>query len=594
MSRLLGLIREEIRSVLSEARGWWEEDLDNDENRIGIGDTLRISGLGTSRRSSIKTGTSPQNREYTVTAIVESRDNLGWKVVGINGFKSNRFSGKSFHLYTNDGRLGNDSVCNPASIFSLSEDTSFGLNIPRATVEIIEKVITEAKGWWEEADISLKVGDHLRVFGTDSHTQNQYTNYIEIVHCQTNGKAWQCILINSKKSCFFELVDDPDVYCPGPYCFKIFFDEGGVLSIYDADIEPVSSVNEAKGWWEEEEIDPNKINVGDTLRITGIATPSLGVGRTMIKTDIVVDAKIEHGWSVTGKHNIRSTSWAGKKFKLLTETAYSDPTFAGSIFNLYDDAQDLIMYQCEIVILEKSITEAVGWWSEDDEPDLKVGDIVRVTGNHGKLGILVDVTLKLTEKNKVEGTKRNGNVATTMFYAVQYPENSQFEDHVYTLWKPTSEDTGKDCPGPYFLRCPPDSGFTVWDATVELIKGESKITEARGWWDISDERQGEFLPGDRVEVTGIDVKTNIYTELELRINAYHPDQYSNRDSEHFDKWFAFDDDDYLHVIIKPHDECISNPESKFYEKGPFIVRMGGSGSGPDSVEIPNATVELIK
>lgn len=149
----------------------------------------------------------------------------------------------------------------------------------------ITAILSEARGWWDEQDenslAQFKIGDRVRVYGTDLVTSNQYSTVFNITHASDPTKSihtWYGMSEDEPNddyddpNCIFKIVDQPTEDLPGPYCLTVYFAGMIVARVNNANVELISSINEAKGWWDEPEIeaaDQISFEINDVLLITG-------------------------------------------------------------------------------------------------------------------------------------------------------------------------------------------------------------------------------------------------------------------------------------------------------------------------------------
>ena len=146
-------IRSLIRAILSEAKGWWDED--SDDVSFEIGDLVKISGSYVPLTFSVKiTEFDDKNQTY-----------VGQK------FLTLRNATVYFRKLPEDVKT--QDCPGPYVLDVKRSDGTISMHMDDAIIELIE-TISEAKGWWEEpvtGDVTFAKDDKVSVSdsGIDIH-----------------------------------------------------------------------------------------------------------------------------------------------------------------------------------------------------------------------------------------------------------------------------------------------------------------------------------------------------------------------------------------------------------------------------------------
>lgn len=139
-------IRHIVRSILSEARGWWDEDDVPEPIFLTVGDTIEASWNWNGRMSvkQLKIISGRFSSTHTFNKIIDPSRTTSLKLLETWEIHPDGFT--SGHLIHPDPELLTDAAPGPYFLYLTDKNGSRTLQFPDVS---IEKVITEGRGWWE-------------------------------------------------------------------------------------------------------------------------------------------------------------------------------------------------------------------------------------------------------------------------------------------------------------------------------------------------------------------------------------------------------------------------------------------------------------
>lgn len=252
---------------------------------------------------------------------------------------------------------------------------------------LIRNMLREAQGWWEDGEYvpPFKVGDTITVSGTDEITRYQttFTVWVKKKIIQQPGGweySWDVVTTDHVSGeqiefilCHAEEAEIGDDY-RGPYFLFTNLTVSPV--ILDAEVSVVhseDSVNEAKGWWTDNDDLPPEIRVWSDIKITGTS--------------------LQHGMRISLSMNVRKITETNG-----FESLHCVSRFDGSYEIFRSTGTDLYTVRewaggCPMIIMtdgdltvqhsNERFSEAKGWWEDHDEelpPEMQEGTHIKVTG----------------------------------------------------------------------------------------------------------------------------------------------------------------------------------------------------------------------